>query len=108
MALVHATRQDSQVHAGASPRGVDAVIKLARARALLSRRDYVTPDDVKAVAGPALAHRIVLRPELWVRGIDTASVVERCLDNVPTPTTLPTEQPGPEVATAAGDRGAGG
>ena len=64
--------------------------RLARARALLARRDFVTPDDVKAVAGPALAHRIVLRPELWVRGVETDSVVERCLSTVPTPSTLPT------------------
>ncbi len=89
--LVHATRADPQVHAGASPRGVEALIKLARARALLDRRDFIGPDDVKAVAGPALAHRIVLRPELWVRGVDATSVVERCLDTVPTPTTLPTD-----------------
>jgi len=91
VALVHATRDDSQVYAGASPRGVEAVVKLARARAMFDRRDYVSPDDIKAVAGPALAHRIVLRPELWVRGIDAGSVVERCLDVVPTPTTLPSE-----------------
>ncbi len=91
VALVHATRDDPQVYAGASPRGVEAVVKLARARAMFDRRDYVGPDDIKAVAGPALAHRIVLRPELWVRGVDAGSVVERCLDVVPTPTTLPSE-----------------
>lgn len=89
VSLVHATRKDPQVHAGASPRGVEAVVKLARARACLARRDYVTPDDIKAVAQPALAHRIVLRPELWVRGADTAAVVDRCLETVPTPSTLP-------------------
>ncbi|MGI9599215.1 MAG: AAA family ATPase [Acidimicrobiales bacterium] len=98
VALVHATRDDPQVHAGASPRGVDAVIKLARARALLDRRDFVTPDDIKAVAEPALSHRIVLRPELWVRGIDASSVVERCLASVPTPSTLP---PSAGVASTA-------
>lgn len=87
--LVQATREDSQVHAGASPRGVEALVKMARARAVLGRRDYVTPDDIKAVAQSTLAHRIVLRPELWVRGIGSSSVVERCLDSVPTPSTLP-------------------
>ncbi|MDH3293664.1 MAG: MoxR family ATPase [Acidimicrobiia bacterium] len=89
VALVHATRDNAKVHAGASPRGVEALVKLGRAWAVLHRRDYVTPDDVKAVAVPALAHRIVLRPELWVRGVDPASVVEECLDTVPTPSTLP-------------------
>jgi MoxR-like ATPase len=89
VALVHATRDDPQVHAGASPRGVEAIIKLARVAAVYARRDFVIPDDIKRVATPALAHRIVLRPELWVRGIDTASVVERCLATVPTPSTVP-------------------
>jgi MoxR-like ATPase len=97
--LVHATRDDPQVHAGASPRGVEALIKLGRTRALLDRRDYVTPDDIKEVAGPTLAHRIVLRPELWVRGVGAESVVARCLDTVPTPSTLPSEGP-PPVGTA--------
>ncbi len=89
VALVHATRASTQVHAGASPRGVEALVKLARARAGIEGRSYVTPDDVKAIAVPALAHRIVLLPELWVRGADTASVVEECLASVPTPPTLP-------------------
>lgn len=89
VALVHATRSHSQVHAGASPRGVEALVKLARARALLGRRSYVTPDDIKDVAVPALAHRIVLRPELWVRGIEGDSVIEEILGSVATPATLP-------------------
>jgi MoxR-like ATPase len=89
VALVHATRNDPQVQAGAGPRGVDAVVKLARATACLAGRDYTTPDDVKAVAHPTLTHRIVLRPELWVRGASASSVVDRCLETVPTPTTLP-------------------
>ncbi len=92
VAIVRATREAPQVHAGASPRGVDALVKSARARALLDDRDYITPDDVKAVALPALAHRLVLRPELWVRGVEGASIVTHCLDSVPTPATLPTEQ----------------
>ncbi len=99
VALVHATRDDAQVHAGASPRGVEALVKLARARALLAGRDFVTPDDVKAVAVPGLVHRIVLRPELWVRGLDATSVVERCLTSVPTPSTLP---PGTTSASTTG------
>ena len=87
--LVHATRDNAKAHAGASPRGVEALVKLARSWAVLQRRDYVTPDDVKAVAVPALAHRIVLRPELWVRGVEPSSVVDECLETVPTPSTLP-------------------
>jgi MoxR-like ATPase len=91
VALVRATRNNVQVQAGASPRGVDSLIKLARARAVLAARDYVTPDDVKALAKPALAHRVVLRPELWVRGVTGESVIESCLEEVPTPPTLPPE-----------------
>ena len=94
VALVHATRSSPQVSAGASPRGVDALVKLARARALLDRRAYVIPDDVKAVADPALAHRIVLRPELWVRGGNTSDVVADVLAAVPTPATLPQQRSG--------------
>lgn len=89
VALVHATRASAQVQAGASPRGVDALVKMSRARAAIDRRDYVTPDDVKAVARPALAHRLVLRPELWVRGVQDATVIEECLADVPTPSTVP-------------------
>jgi len=93
VALVHATRQSPQVSAGASPRGVEALVKLARARAVIDGRRYTTPDDVKAVAVPALAHRIVLTPEMWVRGGDAAEVVVDVLDSVPTPPTLPTDSP---------------
>lgn len=99
VAIVHATRASASVSAGASPRGVEALVKLGRARAALSGRGYVTPDDIKAVAVPALAHRIVLRPELWVRGADTSSVVIDCLDLVPTPPTLPASATLPSSAT---------
>jgi MoxR-like ATPase len=89
VALVHATRSNPRVHAGASPRGVEALVKLSRSLAALGGRSYVTPDDVKAVALPALAHRIVLLPEQWVRGVGADSVIEDCLSSVPTPPTLP-------------------
>jgi MoxR-like ATPase len=89
VALVHATRSNPRVHAGASPRGVEALVKLSRSLAALGGRSYVTPDDVKAVALPALAHRIVLLPEQWVRGVGAGSVIEDCLSSVPTPPTLP-------------------
>ena len=62
---------------GASPRGGLALVALARGQAMLDRRDFVTPEDVKAVAVPALAHRISLRPELWVRRVTSADVVDR-------------------------------
>ena len=104
VALVQATRASANVHAGASPRGVEALVKLSRARAALDCRDYVTPDDVKRIAVPALAHRIVLRPELWVRGADPASVVYECLASVPTPSTLPNRPSGgPGSGTRAPD-----
>ena len=94
VALVHATRSTPQVSTGASPRGVEALVKLSRARALLDRRAYVTPDDVKSVAIPALGHRIILRPELWVRGGDPDEVISELLTSVPTPPTLPDEPDG--------------
>ncbi|MEB3214607.1 MAG: MoxR family ATPase [Leptolyngbyaceae bacterium] len=89
VALVHATRASTQVEAGASPRGVEALVKLARARAVIAGRGYVVPDDVKAVAVPALGHRLLLRPELWVRGVSGDDVIGECLEEVPTPPTLP-------------------
>ena len=83
--LVEATRRSSSVQVGASPRGVLALFKLSRARAALSGRDYVIPEDVKAIAVPALAHRLTLRPELWVRKVRQQDVVMECLSSVPTP-----------------------
>jgi MoxR-like ATPase len=83
--LVGATRESAKVELGASPRGSLAVMKHARACAALAGRDYVTPDDVKAVAVPALAHRLVLRTELWVRRVRPESVIEEIVASVPTP-----------------------
>jgi MoxR-like ATPase len=83
--LVTATRESSEVEVGASPRGSLALLRLARARAAIEGRDFVVPDDVKAVTVPALSHRLVLRPELWVRRIDADDVVRRILDAVPAP-----------------------
>ena len=77
--LVAATRTHAAVQVGASPRGTLALVKLARARAALHGRDYVTPDDVKQIAVPALAHRLVLRPEVWVQRIDGVEVIGACL-----------------------------
>ena len=83
--VVAATRVAQSIQVGASPRGSLALLKLARCRAALAGRDYVTPDDVKSVAVPALAHRLTLRPELWVQNISAADVVRERLDTVPTP-----------------------
>jgi MoxR-like ATPase len=83
--LVAATRISAQVEVGASPRGSLAVMKLARANAALTGREYVTPDDVKAVAVVALAHRLVLRTELWVRRVRPETVIEEIVASVPTP-----------------------
>jgi MoxR-like ATPase len=83
--LVAATRSASGVQVGASPRGSLAVLKLARCRAAIDGRDYVIPEDVKAVAVPALAHRLALRPELWVQRLRPDDIVADLLDRVPTP-----------------------
>lgn len=83
--LVSATRSDRAVEVGSSPRGTLATTALARAQALLAGREFVTPEDVKAVAVPALAHRLILRPDQWVRGTRPEEVIERCLSTVPTP-----------------------
>jgi MoxR-like ATPase len=85
VALTQASRADTRVALGASPRGTLALLKLARAEAALRGREFVLPDDVKAMAVPALAHRLVLRPELWVSRLTPAQVVETLLHQVPAP-----------------------
>jgi MoxR-like ATPase len=87
--LVTATRSASGVQVGASPRGSLALLKLSRCRAALDGRDYVIPEDVKAVAVPALAHRLALRPELWVQQLRPDEIVAELLDRVPTPKAEP-------------------
>jgi MoxR-like ATPase len=86
--LAVATRTRGQVLVGASPRGALALLLVARAYAVLRGRDFVTPEDVKAVAVPALAHRITLRPEMWMRRVAPADVVRAVLDEVPAPPTI--------------------
>ena len=83
--VVAGTRASRRVQVGASPRGSLALLKLSRCRAVLAGRDFVTPEDVKAVAAPALAHRLMLRPELWVQRIRPEDVVREVLETVPTP-----------------------
>lgn len=86
--IVRATRQHPRVEVGVSPRGAVALLKVSRARAVLSGRDYVIPDDVKSVALDALSHRIVLKTELWIRGADPRQVVSEVLERVPVPKRL--------------------
>ena len=71
---------------GASPRGALGLLLCARAHAIIDGRDFVTPEDVKAVARPVLAHRITVRPELWMSDVSGAGVVAKILRSVPTPT----------------------
>jgi MoxR-like ATPase len=89
VALVGATRESPSVQVGASPRGTLALMRLGRVRAGLDGRDFVVPDDIKAVAVPALAHRLALRPELWIQRVQPEDVVRECLASVPVPATDP-------------------
>ncbi|HEY2447571.1 MAG TPA: MoxR family ATPase [Mycobacterium sp.] len=87
VSLAVATRHHPQVAVGASPRAELDLVQLARARALLLGRDYVIPEDIKALATPAVAHRITLRPEMWVRKIQGSDIVEELLRRLPVPRT---------------------
>ncbi|MDT4908479.1 MAG: MoxR-like ATPase [Pseudonocardiales bacterium] len=89
VALARATRQSPQVLVGASPRGALALMLAARALAVIRGRDYVVPEDVKAVAVAALAHRVTLRPEMWMRQVSAADVVAQLLTEVAAPAPAP-------------------
>ena len=91
VALAAETRRHGQTLVGSSPRGALALMLTARAQAVIAGRDYVTPEDVKAVAVPALAHRITIRPELWMSEVTGRTVVAQVLDRVPVPSAR--EQP---------------
>jgi len=86
LAVVRATRDEPDIAIGASPRGSLALVSLARAWALVRGRDYVGPDDVRALAVPVLGHRIALDDDAWVRGTHPDDVVRRVIDRVPAPT----------------------
>ncbi|HTT25669.1 MAG TPA: MoxR family ATPase, partial [Thermoplasmata archaeon] len=85
VAIVTATRQDARAEVGASPRGSLAFLKLSRARALLEGRSYVIPDDLKVLAGAALSHRIVVKPEPWIRGVRGSAIVAAAVERTPVP-----------------------
>jgi MoxR-like ATPase len=94
VSLATATRRHPQIAVGASPRAELDLVQLARARALLDGRDYVIPEDVKALATAAVAHRITLRPEMWVRRIQGSDVVAELLRRLPVPRTPGSAAPG--------------
>ncbi|WP_135364396.1 AAA family ATPase [Halosimplex halophilum] len=85
-AIARATREDRRVEVGVSPRGTQRLLEATRARAAMVGREYVTPDDVKRVAQPVLAHRVVLTPDARVDEVRKSSVVDSVLDEVPVPT----------------------
>jgi MoxR-like ATPase len=83
--IARATRESPSLSLGVSPRGATALLRAARAWAWLSGRDFVTPDDVKALAHAALVHRLGLRPEAELEGVDVAKVLSSALGSVPVP-----------------------
>ncbi|HEV2122712.1 MAG TPA: MoxR family ATPase, partial [Chloroflexota bacterium] len=83
--LVTATRDHQEVYLGASPRGSSALVRSVQARAALGGREYAIPDDVKALAGPTLAHRLIVSPAARIRNVDTRQIVAEILDTVPVP-----------------------
>lgn len=83
--IVHNTRRDQRTAVGASPRGSLALLKLARARAALEGRSYVLPDDVKDFIQPGLAHRLILKPDLWMNKTAAYEVLDKIANMVPVP-----------------------
>jgi MoxR-like ATPase len=85
VALLRQTRADTRLYLGASPRSGIALLRVAKSRALADGRDYLVPDDVKAVAAPVLAHRLILAPEARSAGLDGEALVAEALDRTPVP-----------------------
>src|SRR5438874_3782269 len=85
VALLRATRTDARLYLGASPRAGIALLRVAKARALADGREYLSPDDVKAVAVPVLAHRLIVAPEARSTGLTDAAIVEDALEKTPVP-----------------------
>jgi len=83
--IVRKTRTNESVMVGAGPRATQALLLSSRALAAIEGRDFVTPDDVKALALPVLEHRLILRPEYEIEGLTVAEVVQRVLEEVPVP-----------------------
>jgi MoxR-like ATPase len=87
VALVAATRKDSRIAVGASPRASLAFMKLARAWAVLNGRTFVLPDDVKQFIQPVLVHRLILQPDLWMKRNAAQDVIQKVTSVVPVPVT---------------------
>ena len=85
VALLRQTRADARLYLGASPRSGIALLRVAKARALADAREYLVPDDVKAVAAPVLAHRLILAPEARSAGLDGEALVAEALERTPVP-----------------------
>jgi MoxR-like ATPase len=85
VSLVNATRKHPDVYLGASPRGSLALYKGSRARAAIQGRDYVIPDDIKALAEPTLAHRLIISPSARIKNVDPRAVIQETLNSVPVP-----------------------
>ncbi|EMA39451.1 ATPase [Halococcus morrhuae DSM 1307] len=86
VAIARATRQRPACSVGVSPRGTQRLFEAARARAVLSGRAFVTPEDVKGIAPAVLAHRLVLTPDAAVEDVEKRAIVESVLDELPVPT----------------------
>ncbi len=86
LTVARATRDDRRVDVGVSPRGTQRLLEVARARAVLEGRDYVTPDHVSTVARAVLAHRLILTPDARVEGVTKAAVIRDVLEATPVPT----------------------
>lgn len=85
VAVLRQTRSDQRLYLGASPRAGIALLRVAKARALSEGREYVTPDDVKAIAVPVLAHRLILAPEARSAGLGAAELITDALARTPVP-----------------------
>jgi MoxR-like ATPase len=83
--IVRATRQHESIFVGAGPRATQSLMMAARANAVISGRDFATPDDVKAMAQPVLEHRLILRPEFEIEGMTVGEVIQQILQQVAVP-----------------------
>lgn len=100
--LTNQTRDHTEVYLGASPRGSLALYRTGQARAAMHGRDYVLPDDIKALAVPTLAHRVILGPGARLRDLSALQVVEEILSSLPVPGGDPTLRPAPEGVRVEG------
>jgi MoxR-like ATPase len=105
VALARATREDQRTEVGVSPRGVQRFFEAARARAAIAGRKYVAPDDVKAIARPVMAHRLVLTTQASVEGVEPASVVDDALQRVQVPAVAAEDEPPSASGDEAGEEG---